>query len=102
MTAKISGVDDTRHRLPIRRRLGLQAFHLGLGNQAMNRHHPSSSSGLAGKVRRKSQSVAAPLGDNRLAIGRGLANDAVGIGNQESSSQAEGHVSLLVPARAVE
>jgi len=39
---------------------------------------------LARKVCRERQGVAAPLCDDRLAIRRVFANDAVGVGNQDA------------------
>ena len=99
MAAEISGVDDARYRLSIRGGLGLQVFHLGLGNQSVYRHHRSARV-LAGKICRESQRVAAPLGDDRLAVRRAFANDAVGVGNQKGAPEAEGSVAQLIFARA--
>jgi hypothetical protein len=64
----------------------------------MNRNHRSARP-FAGKVCRKSQGVTTPMCDDRLAVRRGFAHDAVRIRNQEAAAEAEGEVALLIVAR---
>ena len=87
MAAEISGMDHAGHCLSVR--ADLEIFHLGLGNQSMNRDCPAARL-LTGKICRERQGVASPLRDDRLAIRRGFPQDAVGIGNQKGAPEANG------------
>src|ERR1700689_445272 len=97
MAAEISGMDDAGYCLSVR--ADLEVFHFGLGNQSMNRDYPAAGL-LTGKICRERQGVAPPLRDDRLAIGRGFAQDAVGVGNQEGASEANGPEAELIAAGA--
>jgi hypothetical protein len=79
-------MDDARHPLAAGNLFDAHIASLGLEDQSVHGVALSRRQ-LAHVVGRKGEGVALPLGGQRFAVGRELAANAVGIGNQEGRAQ---------------
>ncbi len=95
MAAKVAGMDHAEDLLAAGNLLDADFVGLGLEDEPV--HGVALGGGqVADVVGRQGERVALPLGGQRLAVGRELAANPVGVGNQEGRAQPVTEIAVVV------